>query len=141
MNTHAHQSLSSKVTSALAVLVEDERFNLTGTDDAASFSYGNQLVHIGVDDDRLQFSVWSMCLLDVEQSEFTLETINRWTAFKLARVVIVNGHAVVEVVLPGESFSVELVIRALTEVATTLDQIDSEIRENPVFALGGRRFS
>jgi hypothetical protein len=141
MDMHANQSLSNKVNSALAVLIEDQRFNLTETDDASSFSYENRIVHIAVDDDRSQFSVWSMCLLDVESNVFTLETINRWTAFKLARVVIINGHAVVEVVLPGESFSIEHVVRALTEISNTLDQIDSEIRENSVFALGGRRFS
>ena len=141
MDMHANQSLSNKVNSALAVLIEDQRFNLTETDDASSFSYENRIVQIAVDDDRSQFSVWSMCLLDVESNVFTLETINRWTAFKLARVVIINGHAVVEVVLPGESFSIEHVVRALTEISNTLDQIDSEIRENSVFALGGRRFS
>lgn len=138
---YADQSLSGKVSNALAALIEDESFNLNETDDASSFSFEDRIIHIGVDEDRSQFTVWSMCLLDVETNEFTLETINRWTAFNLARVVIVNGHAVVEVVLPGETCSAALLGRALSEVSKTLAQIDSEISENSVFALGGRRFS
>ncbi|MEY2634261.1 MAG: hypothetical protein RIS75_201 [Actinomycetota bacterium] len=134
-------TLGFEVSEALSELIEDSSFALQATDDETIFTYGKHVIQCGVDEDRSQYSVWSLCLLDIECNDFALETISRWTAFKLARVVIVNGHIVVEVVLPGESFSASQLARALVEVVATLDQIDSEIAENAVFTLGGRRFN
>ena len=135
------RGLGSDVAAALTSLIDDESFALRATDDDSIFTFGKHLIQCGVDEERDQFSVWSVCLLDVERNEFALETINRWTAFKLARVVIIDGHAVVEVVLPGSPFSPQHLARAIQEVVSTLDQIDSEIEQNYVFTLGGSRFN
>jgi hypothetical protein len=141
MEMQASPELGSDVTEALAKLIEDQSFALQATDDESVFTFGRHVIQCGVDEERFQYSVWSLCLLDVDFTEFSLETINRWTAFKLARVVIVDRHVVVEVVLPGSPFSPNHLARAILEVCATLDQIDSEIEQNAVFTLGGKRFS
>ena len=126
---------------AIEQIIDDREFGLTATSDPQVFQIRNHPIQIAVDDSQPQISVWAMALVDVSLDGFAYETLNRWTAFKLARFLTVNNQVIVEVVLPAYPFIPQHLLKAIIDVASALDQLDDEISTNQKFALGGHRFT
>ena len=141
MENMSEKSLSGEVVSFLGELTADSGFGLTTTPDPQVFMIRNHPVQIAIDETQPQISVWAMALVDISLDEFAYETLNRWTAFKLARFLTINNQVIAEVVLPAHPFVPQHLFRAILDVADALDQLDDEISTNQKFALGGRRFT